>query len=580
MTTRSERLNRLATRFHCETAWEAMEGDGCRRWCATCRRHVFDLAQLTPRQIRGHLEASRGELCGRLTRQGGRLVTAPPEVSLEPAGTWVRRRASAVAATLVTAWLTAGGAEAAAGEPSPPGVSAPREQGKPQPQPAQQRAAGARAGLAGEVMTDSGRPLGGVEVVARNTLDGRQQTARTGGDGSFRFASLPAGIYDLEGSRDDFTIEPVSSLLLQPGEQRRATLEAKAEAEFVTMGDMGVEVDPLRRAYLESDLVIAAVVGPSTRNGGKNGRVEVATELRIEALVKGSVASDIVSYRHSEYMEAGDALGLAPGTRIVALLTRGKEVDASDASFEAVDFGLGIKELGDDERRAYLARLEALARIEDRAERSGEVDPADLAEWLVATAEEPLTRAEATGELEEALAAVGELAEKESVSAEVAAGDLLVLLDRFHEDGGTLAEDPPPAVIGASLTVSQRERLTAALEASEGLGVANRGLFGVVRAFDAEAAMRWLVGELRAEKEPKDASDQLWWLVGLANELGDEQLADLAAAAEAQEEEIVAMPADGSSVQAEALVQEKLAALYRELRTEVAEVLAAAGAAD
>src|SRR5258706_15406578 len=98
MTTRSERLNRLMIGVECKTSWEGMEGDGPRRFCHECRRPVYDLAQMTPRQIQGHLEASRGNLCGRLTRAAGRLVMAAEPPVPQPEPSWVRRRASAVAA--------------------------------------------------------------------------------------------------------------------------------------------------------------------------------------------------------------------------------------------------------------------------------------------------------------------------------------------------------------------------------------------------------------------------------------------------------------------------------------------------
>ncbi len=72
----SETLNRLVIRSECRTTWEQMTGDGVRRFCAECEREVFDFAQMSPTRIRAHLQASRGQLCARLTRQDGRLVTA------------------------------------------------------------------------------------------------------------------------------------------------------------------------------------------------------------------------------------------------------------------------------------------------------------------------------------------------------------------------------------------------------------------------------------------------------------------------------------------------------------------------
>src|SRR6185436_5715831 len=74
MTSRRERLHRLRTGFQCHASWEEMAGDERRRHCAACRRDVLDVAQLSPREIAAHLQASRGDLCGRVTRRGDRLV--------------------------------------------------------------------------------------------------------------------------------------------------------------------------------------------------------------------------------------------------------------------------------------------------------------------------------------------------------------------------------------------------------------------------------------------------------------------------------------------------------------------------
>src|SRR6185503_8650094 len=101
-------------------SWEEMAGDERRRHCAACRRDVLDVAQLSPREIAAHLQASRGDLCGRATRRGDRLVMAPAIEPVAPAARGPQRRAPALAATLIGAWLAASsaGAEADAAPPA------------------------------------------------------------------------------------------------------------------------------------------------------------------------------------------------------------------------------------------------------------------------------------------------------------------------------------------------------------------------------------------------------------------------------------------------------------------------------
>src|SRR5260370_16483277 len=72
----SGRLDQLVIGFKCGTSWERMTGDGVRRFCDECRREVFDFRQMLPTEIRDHLQASPGNLCARLPRQGGRPLPA------------------------------------------------------------------------------------------------------------------------------------------------------------------------------------------------------------------------------------------------------------------------------------------------------------------------------------------------------------------------------------------------------------------------------------------------------------------------------------------------------------------------
>jgi Carboxypeptidase regulatory-like domain len=579
MPNRSEKLNALVIGFECRTSWDEMTGDGPRRFCAECRREVLDLERLTPEQIRGHLQASRGKLCGRLTRRDGRLAMAREMEPLESARPWAPRRASAIAAGLVAAWLTASHAEARISETAATAAGSGEGAAKREPVPARRATSTPRAALRGRV-TANGRPVADVAVVARNVLDGRESTASTGSDGTFTMSALPSGIYDVEGSREGFSIGAHRAIVLQAGEQRRVDLTAEANAETVLLGAVVVEPDPLRKVYDESDLVIAAVVGPSVVVQRDGRQADVVTDLRIESSIKGTVPGRDVAYRHDEYA-ADDATGgswradFVPGTRMLAFLQRSKAdvALAGRPAFESVDYHFGIRRLGDPERAAYLARLDALARIDREARRRGEMSPGDLAEWIVATAENPLTRGEATAELRQALEALAENATKAGISAEVAAEDLKIVVDRFHAEGGALRGDPPAALLGAHLTAAQRARLTAALGSTETTSKGDRELFSIVRAWDEKAATEWLVRRLRAADPKSGDSGDLWWLFGVAEELNDDPLRDAAAAAAEREQEMQARWAGDASPETEKLRQEELAALVQDLRRQFVALL-------
>lgn len=579
MPNRSEKLNALMIGFECRTSWNEMQGDGPRRFCAECRREVLDLERLTPEQIHGHVQASRGKLCGRLTRRDGRLAMAREMESLEPARPWAPRRASAIAAGLVAAWLSASHAEARTSETAAAVAGAAEGAVKREPVPARRAKSTPRAALRGRV-TANGRPVEDVAVVARNVLDGRESTASTASDGTFNMPALPSGIYDVEGSREGFSIDPQRAIVLQAGEQRRADLTAEDTFETALVGAVAVEADPLRKVYDASDLVVTAVVGSSVVVGRDGRQADVVTELHVDSSIKGTVSGRDVSYRHAEYAESDGAgaswlADFVPGTRVLAFLQRGKAdvALAGRPAFESVDYHFGIKKLDDPEGAAYLARLDALARIDREARRRGELSPGDLAEWLVATAEDPLTRCEATGELRRAQQALAAAATKAGTSAEVAADDLKAVLDRFHAEGGALRGELPAALLGAYLTAAQRARLTAALDTTKTLSKGDCGLFSIALAWNEKAATEWLVRRLKTADPKSGDSWELWWLYGVAEELDNDPLRDAVAAAAERFEEMQARWEGDTSHETEKPRQEELAALVQDLRRQFVALL-------
>ena len=581
----SETLNRLVIRSECSATWEQMTGDGVRRFCAECEREVFDFAQMSPTRIRAHLQASRGQLCARLTRQDGRLVTAREPALPPPAPPFVPRYVPALTAGLVAACLGAGAGMARAAEPA---VSAAvtsaidSSDGQAAPAPARQEtaASGAIAARLSGRVTAGGQPLEGVTVVVRNRLDGEESSALTEADGAFTISRLRTGMYEVEGTREGFAIA-AQTVALQSGEQRRAELLAEPQEEMLIVGALSVDAVPLRKEFDASDLVVVAVVGPSVVVGGADGMIEVSTALHVESLIKGTVARGEVPYRHSEQATGNGAPGpwradLAPGTRVLAMLSQAK-TDGAVRGKPAFETALGsdLQRLGDAEEDAYVSRLEALARLERQSARRGEMDPADLMEWLVATAENPSTRREATGELQSALYALAGFADKEGLPADLAGEQLQILLERFHADGGTLRNEPPAELLGAFLTAGHRKRLTAALLATERLDNADSDLFALVLRWDEKAAREWLLRQLRATPRPGAEAQRPWLFVTLAGDLEDDALRQIAAAGIERQEEIVARWPPGDPAQdTRTLYQEKLAALDADLRRDFAAALA------
>jgi len=70
------RLKQIATRINCPASWDAMTGSDAVRRCATCRKDVYNLSEMSEAQAHALLEASE-ERCVRFYyRPDGTIVTS------------------------------------------------------------------------------------------------------------------------------------------------------------------------------------------------------------------------------------------------------------------------------------------------------------------------------------------------------------------------------------------------------------------------------------------------------------------------------------------------------------------------
>ena len=69
-------VDALVVSSPCTVSWDSMRGDDVRRYCGQCRLHVYDLSQMTRRQIRRLLVETDGNVCKRIWRRpDGRVIT-------------------------------------------------------------------------------------------------------------------------------------------------------------------------------------------------------------------------------------------------------------------------------------------------------------------------------------------------------------------------------------------------------------------------------------------------------------------------------------------------------------------------
>jgi hypothetical protein len=581
MRDRIDRLNRLTIQTSCQTSWANMNGTGARRYCAACRRSVFDFERMLPTEIERHLQAAGGRICARLTRREGELVFAAEPAPAAVGGTSCAHHLPVMAAGLVTAWLGAGSVQAQVGHPfAAVAALAPLagdQEGEP---PAQATMATRTAGLSVRVQVD-GAPLAGVIVIARNRFDDRETSAITDREGGVEFSSLASGMYRVDGKREGYRVYQ-GSVVVRSGEGRQIELSAVLDQGGTLLGALAVSTTPLPELYDDSDLVVAATVGPSVIRGKDESLVEVETRLTVDEVMKGEESSREIAYRHSESTDAegpdGWSRDFAVGSQVVAFLQRSKEsgVRGTPRYTTPIPWD-AIKHVDGHETAAYRERISALARMERDMARQGENDPGAMAEWMVATAENAATREESVNELSRVIYVLTNFAESEGVDAPTASEDLQDLLDQFHAEGGLLGSQPSPELIGAYVTGEQKARLTRALLATETFRSADRDLYALVRNWDEPSAKAWLLRRLRTDQSdpslPPDVDE--WALKSLADDLGNKAMRELVERAELSEGAISSKLTNAASGDERARLAATSAALQRTLRRDIAQLLAA-----
>jgi hypothetical protein len=518
MATRSEKLNRLVIQSPCKKSWEEMTGGDTERHCAECDRQVFDFRRMTPRQITTRLQAAGGHLCAGLTRgSDGRLLTLEPPFEPMAPSTWTAHRASPVAAAVVSTLLGLGAASAKSLPEAPPAAAGSSDGDRAPAPDAQPKGGGGNALLHGVVADEGGAPKAGFQVLAVNTLDGQQHTTTTTEDGAFAFDNLSAGVYAVDVSSDTFNAPPAEGVLLQPGESRQVglTVSPNVDQSSFRGGAIVATKDPLRQIYRESELVALATVGKSRALHDDSG--EVATELSLDLTFKGRAPRSLRVYHYAP--SEGATL---PGTKVLVLLN--PREGESGPAFEFTDYFYGLMPLSEAELPVYRERLNQLARLTS----SGEPHPADLAEWLVATAEEPLTRKLVTSEISDDLGALDRFAEGKGLSADQAAEDLRAVVGHFLAEGKSFEAEPSAEMVAAHFTREQKERLVDALLATRTHTEDDFELYRIAKSLDPEAALSWLVRTARELKpDPNDSSTETLRLI--ADELGDPKLQALVA---------------------------------------------------
>lgn len=96
-------LDHLRIANPCSASWSSMTGNERARFCGDCRKHVYNLAELTRQEAVELIQSNQGKVCMRIHRRADGTVL----VGDCPVGWRAMRGRMAKAAALLFGWVTA-----------------------------------------------------------------------------------------------------------------------------------------------------------------------------------------------------------------------------------------------------------------------------------------------------------------------------------------------------------------------------------------------------------------------------------------------------------------------------------------
>lgn len=190
-------LDRLRIASPCPITWEQMKGDERARFCDLCSLHVYNIAELTASEAKSLIANTEGRICARLFRRSdGTVITRDCPVGLRAIRRRVARTAGAVFATLIS---LCGGAF---GQKMKEGDKACRQQVKITRTVTENlKKYGA---VAGTVVDPNGAVITNAEVGLIDVNLKKSCEVVSDDGGSFRFANVTPGVYQLVVKSDNF----------------------------------------------------------------------------------------------------------------------------------------------------------------------------------------------------------------------------------------------------------------------------------------------------------------------------------------------------------------------------------------
>jgi hypothetical protein len=511
MTKKISKLDSIRIPQPCSTEWEQMSGDDRTRFCNECNKHVYNLSAMTRRQAEAIIEASRGKLCARVTRQEDGTTVVKDDFILPTAGLHHIRRASPIASAVVSAMMAVSPVMAAqTSAPAKQSTSVLLQQGqkKPGAQPHDTNST-----LSGNVLsTDGAIPNAIVTLINPNTGDMRGTISKD--DGAFQFDLLKPNLYTIKVEAADFA-STQTNVNLQQNQQQKVNVFMQGVRMVRLGGIIATREQPLRTLYNESDLIVAATAGNSVRVQSERESNLMKTALNVFSTLKGKTKKSVVYVYHWTYKELDDSF--AKDKKQLVFLRhseRGKD------GYEVDDLNYGVKKLSDADLTIYAQRIAELAKIMQAAK----PDDAQIVEWLVRCVEEKATRQEGLMELSQSFNQLRydeeakneqEVEEDESEALEAEAEEVEAdskaeIDEEANEPEDVEEEEEEYLKITSHMTQAQKDRVLAMLYRTEEVTDKEDNLIELAKDWKDARLAPFLLEQLHRQKDaPKHFAESI-----------------------------------------------------------------------
>lgn len=234
MARQSDLLDRLRIASPCSVGWERMVGDDRVRFCNQCDLNVYNISNMTRKQVEALVLSTEGRLCVRLyKRTDGTVITQDCPVGLRALRRRVSRIASATFTALMSFCMSVYGQETSRVCTEDSGKLLVRIK------KTQTDSQDGSAAISGTIFDPQGLAVAGARATLTDEKGKAEQALISNDEGGFQFLALAAGSYSLKVEASGFKNLIVERIVAKPNEVNSVNVSLEIGDKYTEMVGVG-----------------------------------------------------------------------------------------------------------------------------------------------------------------------------------------------------------------------------------------------------------------------------------------------------------------------------------------------------